>query len=359
MHRPLRPCRRDDRELPLILGLMPVLPKHAINVATFEETTLAKPIGSGPYVVSRRSIPARASRFKRDPELLGQRSADQSRPVEFRRDLRIDYYRDANSYFEAFKAGLYDVRTETRSEPLADGYDIPGRARRAHCQGNLHGRPAESRLRTSCSTRGGQIFADIRVRAGDRRCCSISSGSTTIFSSISISAARAFSMVPNSRPIIGRPTHASAHCLAPFPDAVRPDVLDGTWSPPVTDGSGRDRATLRQALALLQCGGLRRCRAPTLRDRATGQPLSFEIMVTNRDDERLALAFRAQSQARRYRRQGARWSTPCNIEQRRLIIRFRHDRVSLGAVAFARQRAELLLGLGCGRSARHAATTWA
>ena len=45
--------------------------------------------------------------------------------------------------------------------------------------------------------------------------------------------------------------------LAPFPDAVRPDVLDGTWSPPVTDGSGRDRATLRQALDLLQRRRLR------------------------------------------------------------------------------------------------------
>src|SRR5580698_10345942 len=42
----------SDRELPLILGLMPILAKHAIDVSTFENTTLAKPIGSGPYVVS-------------------------------------------------------------------------------------------------------------------------------------------------------------------------------------------------------------------------------------------------------------------------------------------------------------------
>src|SRR5579872_4877693 len=41
-----------DRELPLILGLMPVLPRHAIDVATFEETTMTPPIGSGPYRVS-------------------------------------------------------------------------------------------------------------------------------------------------------------------------------------------------------------------------------------------------------------------------------------------------------------------
>ena len=78
--------------------------------------------------------------------------------------------------------------------------------------------------------------------------------------------------------------------LAPYPDAVRPDVLDGTWSPPVTDGSARDRTTLRQALGLLEAAGYA-LTGTTLRNRATGRPLSFEIMVTNRDDERLALAF--------------------------------------------------------------------
>jgi peptide/nickel transport system substrate-binding protein len=78
--------------------------------------------------------------------------------------------------------------------------------------------------------------------------------------------------------------------LAPFPDAVRPDVLDGTWSPPVSDGTNRDRATLRQALTLLKAAGYD-VTGTTLRNRASGRPFAFEIMVTNRDDERLALAF--------------------------------------------------------------------
>ena len=80
--------------------------------------------------------------------------------------------------------------------------------------------------------------------------------------------------------------------LAPFPDAVRADVLDGTWSPPASDGSGRDRNMLRQALALLAAAGYE-LKGTVLRNRATGRPLSFEIMVTTRDDERLALAFAA------------------------------------------------------------------
>ena len=74
----------SDRELPLILGLMPVLPKHAIDVATFEKSTLAKPIGSGPYVVAAVD-PGKSVTFKRDPQLLGPQSSHQSRPMEFRR----------------------------------------------------------------------------------------------------------------------------------------------------------------------------------------------------------------------------------------------------------------------------------
>ena len=54
----------------------------------------------------------------------------------------------------------------------------------------------------------------------------------------------------------GRPADARERALlAPFPGAVRADVLDGTWAPPVSDGSGRDRATLRRALALFDAAG--------------------------------------------------------------------------------------------------------
>ncbi|MFZ1922401.1 MAG: ABC transporter substrate-binding protein [Xanthobacteraceae bacterium] len=78
--------------------------------------------------------------------------------------------------------------------------------------------------------------------------------------------------------------------LAPFADAVAPAVLDGTWSPPVSDGTGRDRTTLRKALALLKAAGYE-LNGTVLRNRATGAPFAFEIMVASSDDERLALAF--------------------------------------------------------------------
>jgi peptide/nickel transport system substrate-binding protein len=78
--------------------------------------------------------------------------------------------------------------------------------------------------------------------------------------------------------------------LASFPDAVRSDVLEGTWSPPVSDGSGRDRITLKRALDLFASAGFD-LRGSALIDRRNGQPFTFEIMVTERDQERLALLF--------------------------------------------------------------------
>ena len=123
---------------------------------------------------------------------------------------------------------------------------------------------------------------------------------------------------------------------------MRPDVLDGTWSPPVSDGSGRDRAALRQALALLEAAGYE-LKGTTLRDRASGRPFAFEIMVTNRDDERLALAF-STILARAGIAAQVRLVDAVQYEAAPGFVRFRHDRISLGAIAVARQRAELYWG---------------
>jgi peptide/nickel transport system substrate-binding protein len=67
-------------------------------------------------------------------------------------------------------------------------------------------------------------------------------------------------------------------------------VLEGTWSPPVSDGSGRDRTTLKRALDLFSSAGFE-LRGAALVDRRSGAPFTFEILVTERDEERLALIF--------------------------------------------------------------------
>ena len=161
---------------------MPVLPKHAIDVATFENSTLAKPIGSGPYVVAEVD-PGKSVTFKRDPNYWG-RDLPINRGLWNFDELRFDFYRDDNAYFEAFKAGLYDVRSETDPSRWQTGYDFPAAARRPRGQGIVPQAACRNSLPTSSSTRGGR-FLPTSACARRSRYCSISNGSIATSSTIS------------------------------------------------------------------------------------------------------------------------------------------------------------------------------
>ncbi len=276
----------SDRELPLILGLMPVLPKHAIDVATFENSTLAKPIGSGAYVVAAVD-PGTSVTLKRDPHYWG-RNLPINRGLWNFDELRFDFYRDDNAHFEAFKAGLYDVRAETDPTRWQTGYDFPAaRDGRVVKETFRSGLPKYSSDFVFNTRR--PLFADIRVRQAIALLFDFQWVNRTFFYNLYKRSASFFD--DSELSAYQRPADEKERALlAPFADAVRPDVLDGTWSPPLSDGSGHDRAMLRQALSLLEAAGYE-LNGTVLRDRATGRPFAFEIMVTDRDDERLALAF--------------------------------------------------------------------
>jgi peptide/nickel transport system substrate-binding protein len=282
----------DDRELPLILGLMPVLPEHAIDAGAFENTTLAKPVGSGPYTVVGID-PGKSVTLKRNPNYWG-RDLPINRGLWNFDELRFDYYRDANAYFEAFKSGLYDVRSESDPSRWQTAYDIPAvRDGRIVKEAFATGLPKFSSNFVFNTRRA--IFSDLRVRQAI----------TLLFDAEWINHNFFFDLYRRSASYFDGSELSAYHrpadereraLLAPFPDAVQAAVLDGTWSPPVSDGSGRDRKTLREALRLLGAAGYE-LKGTTLRERASGRPFRFELMVTNRDDERLALAF-ANSLAR-------------------------------------------------------------
>jgi peptide/nickel transport system substrate-binding protein len=276
----------NDRELPLILGLMPILPKHAIDPATFEQTNLAKPIGSGPYVVANVDV-GKSVTFQRDPNYWG-RALPVNRGLYNFDEVRIDYYRDANAYFEAFKAGLYDWRVEDDPTRWRTGYDFPAvRDGKIVKETFADGLPKPA-LDFVFNTRRA-VFADIRVRQAVALLFDFEWINRNFFYGLYKRSASFFD--DSELSAYRRPADAHERALlAPFPGAVRADVLDGTWTPPVTDGSGRDRATLRRALALLQAAGYE-LKGTTLRQRTSGRPLAFEIMVNSRDQERLALAF--------------------------------------------------------------------
>jgi peptide/nickel transport system substrate-binding protein len=276
----------QDRELPLILGLMPVLPRHAINPETFEQTTFEPPLGSGPYVV-KDVQPGRSLLLSRNPDYWGK-DLPINRGFWNFDEVRFDYYRDDNAYFEAFKKGLYDVRAELDPSRWQTGYDFPAvRSGRVIKEGFPTGLPKGLSAFVFNTRR--PVFADIRVREAIATLFDSDWVNQNFFFGLYARTASYFEGSELSS--VGRPAdERERKLLAPFPDAVRPDVMNGTWRPESSDGSGRDRANLKKALALFAAAGFE-LKKGVLRNRTSGQPLAFEFLVTSKDQERLALAF--------------------------------------------------------------------
>ena len=275
----------DDREVPLLVGLMPVLPAAAV-AERFAETSLAPPPGSGPYrMVEVR--PGERITLARRPDFWAADLPTQRGLFNFD-EIRYDFYRDANTLFEAFRAGLYDFRVETDPARWVTGYDFPavtnGRIRREA----LPLATPKGMTGLVFNTRR-PAFADVRVRealgfAFDFRWVNRSLYLDTLKRTGSYFEGSDLSSLGRAA------TDAERALLAPFAGAVRTDVLEGAWAPPSLDGSGRDRHHARRALRLLDEAGFELV-GGQLRERRTGIALAFEIMVLNRAQERLALSF--------------------------------------------------------------------
>ncbi|MDB5548859.1 MAG: extracellular solute-binding protein family 5 [Tardiphaga sp.] len=274
-----------DRELPLILGLMPVLPKHAIDPDTFEQTSLKPPLGSGPYRVTEVR-PGASVTLVRDPDYWG-RDLPVNRGLWNFDEIRLDYYREANGAFEAFKRGLYDIRVE--HEPLRwhSGYDFPAARGGEVIRDTIKtGLPQPSEYLVF-NTRRAQ-FADIRVRRGLTLLFDFEWINRNYFFDLYTRAAGFFAGSELSA--YKRPADARERALlAPYAASIPEPVMDGSYRLPEGDGSGRDRDALRAALDLFAQAGFK-LDGKLLRD-AKGKPLSFELLVTTRDQERIALAY--------------------------------------------------------------------
>ena len=306
----------NDRELPLILAFMPVLPKHAIDPATFEETTMTGLVGSGPYRVTAVK-PGASVTLTRNPDYWARDLPVNRGQYNFD-EIRLDYYREANGQFEAFKRGLYDFRVETEPLRWHDGYDFPAARSGEIIRDTIKtGMPQPSEFLVFNTRR--PMFADIRVRRALTLLFDFEWINRNYFFGLYARSAGFFAGSELSA--YGRPAddrerefleQAGAH--------IAPDILDGSYRLPVSDGSGRDRTTLRSALALLSEAGYDLDGA-VLRQRATKAPLTFEILVTTRDQERIALAYQ-----RDLKRAGIEVSVravdPVQFDQRRLGYEF-------------------------------------
>jgi peptide/nickel transport system substrate-binding protein len=275
----------DDRELPLILAIMPVLSRQHTDAEHFEDQTLQIPVASGPYRVAEVE-PGRRLTLRRDPNYWA-RDLPIMRGLYNFDEIRIDYYRDASAMFEAFKAGLYDFRIEDDPTRWLGGYDFPaardGRVVRLTLP---YGLPKGVSGFAFNARRA--IFSDPRVREGLATMFDFEWINANLYGGV---YKRSLSFFDDSElSSAGRPASARERALlAPFPGAVRADVMEGRWAPPASDGSGRDRGLARRALDLLAQAGYSLDGGALSNPR--GERLAFEILVKTRQEERLALAF--------------------------------------------------------------------
>lgn len=275
-----------DRELPLIMGLMPVLPRHKFTDQSFERTTLEPPVGSGPYVVASIDT-GRSLLYRRNPNYWAHGLPVLKGRFNFD-EVRYEYFRDSNALFEAFKAGAIDARFEEDPGRWAQGYRIP-----AVESGRILQRDFAIALPAGMSalvfnTRKAP-FNDARVRRALILAFDFSWINRNLYHSL---YARTQSLFERSAlASTGRPADAAERALlAPFPDAVTEEIMAGRFLLPDSREGNNNRDNLKNAAQLLREAGYVLDGAKLVQA-ATRQPLAFEFLARTRGQERLLLTF--------------------------------------------------------------------
>jgi microcin C transport system substrate-binding protein len=274
-----------NRELPLIVGQMPVLPKHYWQTRVFEKTTLEPPLGSGPYRIESVE-PGRSISYRRVPDYWGARL-----PVNVGRhnfeSIRFDYYRDATVSLEAFKAGEYDFRQENSAKNWATAYDIPA-LRTGLLKRELIRNEIPTGMQAYIINTRRAVFRSPRVRQALAYAFDFEWTNAHMFYG---AYTRTRSYFSNSELASrGLPGPGELAVLAPFRGRVPDEVFSKEYRPPSTDRPGGLRANLLEALALLQSAGWV-VRDQQLVQAATGRPMRFEILLSDASFERITLPF--------------------------------------------------------------------
>ncbi|MCB1485356.1 MAG: ABC transporter substrate-binding protein [Hyphomicrobiaceae bacterium] len=276
----------SDRELPLILGLMPVFSKAATNPDTFEQTTMTPLVGSGPYTITHVD-PGRSLTYTRDPDYWAK-----DEPVSRGRfnfdEIQFDYYRESTAMFEAFKSGLIDLRLEEDPSNWAGSYEFAavrdGRIIKAAFDIGL---PA-GMTALAFNTRR-DVFKNPKVRQALIMLFDFEWINRTLYNGLYKRTESYFERSYLSS--AGKPADATERSLlAPYEARVKPEIMAGTYRFSESDGSGQNRANQRRAFDLLKEAGYE-LRGGKLVDKASGKPLRFEILAHNQAQETLLAAY--------------------------------------------------------------------
>lgn len=273
-----------SHELPLIVGQLPVLPKHYWQGREFEKTTLEPPLGSGPYRI-REFEANRFVTYERVADYWGKDHFLNRGRNNFDR-IRYDSYRDTTVTFEAFKAGEYDYRQEFSSREWANGYDFPaiknGQVKRETVP---HKRPTGMQAFVFNMRR--EKFQDPRVREALNHAFDFEWTNKNLFYGFN---RRTQSFFSNSDfAARGLPSAEELKLLEPLRAGIPKEVFEKEYVNPATDGSGNNRENLRAATRLLSDAGWK-VQDGVLKGPA-GQLMEIEFLLVQPEFERIVASY--------------------------------------------------------------------
>ncbi|WP_289538806.1 extracellular solute-binding protein [Pseudomonas sp. SO81] len=276
---------KDNRELPLILGQIQVLPKHWWASRDFSKSSLEPPLGSGPYQIGKVS-PGSSVRFERVKDWWAK-DLPVSRGLYNFDTIQIDYYRDTQVALEAFKAGQFDVNLEYSAKDWNTGYDCPAlRDGKFAMQAIPNHNPAGMQGYVFNLRR--PMFQDRRVREAIALLFDFEWANKQLFYG---AYKRTHSYFENSEmAATGLPSEAELKLLEPLRDKLPPEVFTQEFKSPVSDGSGIIREQSRRAFQLLTEAGYRIENDQMIGP--DGKQLVFEFLNFQPNLERVILPFK-------------------------------------------------------------------
>lgn len=274
----------DDRELPLILGLRPILQKAQWEGKAFDESTLDIPIGSGPYVVAAFE-PGKYVSYKKNPDWWGKDLPFNRGQHNFD-EVRYDYFGDGGVVFEAFKGGVISSWRETNPAKWDSAYDWAEVASGEIVKSVIpHKRP--SGIEGFVMNTRNPLFQDWRVREA----LILAFNFEIVNQTLNGGANKRIQSYFGNSPLGFTPGTAAEGAVLALLEPFKADLVPGTiegYAVPVGDGTVANRKNLRTATALLEEAGW------TVQDgvlkNAAGQVFSFEILLVNGANDMISAA---------------------------------------------------------------------
>ena len=273
-------------ELPLIIGQLPVLPKHYWEKKNFEETSMDVPIGSGPYKI-KKFDPGRSITYELNNNYWAKNIPIKKGTENFR-TIQYQYYKDRSIEREAFKSNNIDFFSENSSKEWATSYEIPALKNKLLKKELIEHENPQGMQGFAFNIRK-NIFKDRRVRKALSYVFDFNWTNKNLFYD---AYKRTNSFFENSElASSGLPSKKELDYLTPYMDVLPKEIFTNEYNPPSTDGSGYIRSELKEASKLLQNSGWELIDGE-LKNKTSGKKFEFEILLVSPAFERIVLPFK-------------------------------------------------------------------